>query len=124
MIRKAGQAIQGLLWPETELQMTLWDKFCHAVLVLASGIFIACLILVAMTSSGCSLFARQPPPASVVCPAAAMALRDTTSPPIPEQMAADDAIDRAIYHVTQRNECAELNAAKLACLTQSEKKPK
>ena len=81
----------------------------------------ALIIIIAMLS-GCGLFNRPPPPASVVCPAASMALCDVSSPPVPEQMAADDAIDRAIYYITQRNECAHLNAAKLACIDQKKRK--
>ena len=83
----------------------------------------ALIIIIAMLS-GCGLFNRPPPPASVVCPVAAMALCDVSSPPVPEQMAADDAIDRAIYHLTQRNECAQLNAAKLDCLSVGKKSRK
>lgn len=77
----------------------------------------ACALL-----SGCVDGMRQPPPASVVCPKSALALCDISSPPVPQQMAADDAIDRAIFHVAQRNECARLNAAKLACINNSGKK--
>ena len=72
---------------------------------------ILCLML-----SGCSIFARHPPPASVVCPAVALALCDVTTPPVPEQLAADDAVDRLILAMTQRDACAALNRAKLACL--------
>ena len=85
---------------------------------------IRALIICAMLSGCGSIISKAPPPASVVCPAAAMALCDTTNPPIPDSMAADDAIDRAIFAVTQRNECDRLNAAKLACINQNEKKPK
>ena len=82
------------------------------------------LIVCAMLS-GCGIFARQPPPPpSVVCPAVAMALCDTKTPPVPAEMTADEAADRATFAIFQRNECAELNAAKLACLNQSRKKPK
>jgi len=90
-----------------------------------SGTYRGCLILLGLLMvSGCSLFARQPPPPSIVCPAAAMALCDVSSPPVPEQMAADDAIDRAIYHITQRNECAALNSAKIDCINGVTKKGK
>ncbi len=80
------------------------------------------ILLALLMASGCSIFSKAPPPASVVCPTASMALCDVSSPPIPDAMAADDAIDRAIYHLAQRNECAQLNAAKLACLTQTKGK--
>ena len=46
----------------------------------------------------------------------ALALCDVTTPPVPAQLAADDAVDRLILALTQRNECAALNRAKLGCL--------
>ena len=80
-------------------------------------------LVLLLTLSGCSIFARQPPPASIVCPTVALALCDVTTPPVPEQLAADDAVDRLILALNQRNECAALNRAKLGCLRPGKEKP-
>ena len=85
---------------------------------------IRALIICAMLTGCGPIISKAPPPASVVCPAAAMALCDTKTPPVPAEMSADEAADRATFAIFQRDECAELNAAKLACLTQTEKKTK
>ena len=74
-------------------------------------------ILLGLLISGCApIVSKSPPPASVVCPIAALAECDTSAPPVPNAMAADDAIDRLILALAQRDACAILNSEKLACL--------
>lgn len=75
------------------------------------------LILLGLLMAGCGpLISKTPPPVSVVCPSAALAECDTSTPPVPDAMAADDVVDRLILALAQRDACAILNAEKLSCL--------
>ena len=82
----------------------------------------AVLILVMLMLSACGpMISKTTPPASVVCPASAMAKCDTKYEPVPDAMAADDAVDRLILAIAQRNQCDQLNDAKAECLTNGKK---
>ena len=83
--------------------------------------------LVCLLLGGCLSVTKPPPPTPLVCPFAAMAECDTSEPATPStaaEMSADFALDLATYYRTQRNECAALNRAKIACLRPGKEKPR
>ena len=92
-----------------------------------SGTYAKCLILLCITMSGCFRLNKPAPPALTVCPAASMAECDTSDPATPEtaaEISADFAMDLATFFKTQRDLCAALNRAKLACLRPGKEKPR
>ena len=93
-----------------------------------SGTYAKCLILLCITMGGCGpLISKPTPPATQVCPAAAMAECDTKDPATPATAAetsADFAMDLATFFKAQRNECAALNNAKIDCIKPKSKKSK
>ena len=92
-----------------------------------SGTYAKCLILLCITMSGCFRLNKPAPPSPQVCAAALLAECDTSDPAMPAtaaEISADFALDLATYYKTQRNECAALNRAKLACLRPGKEKPR